>query len=241
MIKEAEFAFKQAFAFCPYSPEALFRYVNILIQLNRIDDALLMAQTSLLLDPNNGQIDNLINELKRLKSSQPGFRPPPLQGNQTSEIPRLEQAVRSNPDDLQSAYQLAALYLQGGQREKATALADQILKSPKADPNVITMAANLFLQLNNVPKVEESLRRLVQVSPDSAEAWIDLAAIQAVINKSADSVKSLDTALQLSDQRRARDTNANDLRTVAQSDPRFNSLRATPDFQKVLDRHKTAP
>jgi tetratricopeptide (TPR) repeat protein len=241
MIKEAEFSFKQAFAFCPYSPEALFRYVQILIQLNRIDDALLMAQTSLLLDPNNGQIDNLISELKRLKTSQPAFRPPPLQGSQTSEIPRLEQAMRTNPEDLQSAYQLASLYLQGGQRDKAAGMADQILKSPKADPTSITMAANLFLQLNNVPKVEESLRRLVQVSPESAEAWFDLAAIQAVINKTADSFKSLDTALQLSGQRRARDTNANDLRTVALSDPRFNSLRATPEFQKVLDQHKPVP
>ena len=29
MIKEADFAFRQAFAFCPYSPEAVFRYVNL--------------------------------------------------------------------------------------------------------------------------------------------------------------------------------------------------------------------
>src|SRR5438270_2018234 len=31
-LKEAEFAFKQAYAFCPYSPEAVFRYINLLIR-----------------------------------------------------------------------------------------------------------------------------------------------------------------------------------------------------------------
>jgi len=37
MIKEAEFAFKQAFAFCPYSPEAVFRYVNLLLGMHRFE------------------------------------------------------------------------------------------------------------------------------------------------------------------------------------------------------------
>ena len=117
-------------------------------------------------------------------------------------------------------------------------MADQVLKNPKSDANYVTMAANLFLQLNNVPKVEESLRRLVQLSPESAEAWFDLAAIQAVINKIPDSLKSLDTALKLSGQRRVSDTNAPDLHGVAQTDPRFNVLRGNPDFQKVIDQNK---
>ena len=43
MSKEAEFAYKQAFAFCPYSPEAVFRFVNLLIGHQQIDDALLVA------------------------------------------------------------------------------------------------------------------------------------------------------------------------------------------------------
>ena len=33
MIKEADFALRQAFAYCPYSPEAVFRYVNLLATL----------------------------------------------------------------------------------------------------------------------------------------------------------------------------------------------------------------
>src|SRR5213075_1766535 len=45
MIKEADFAFRQAFAFCPYSPEAVFRYVQLLATLGRMDDAIIVAET----------------------------------------------------------------------------------------------------------------------------------------------------------------------------------------------------
>ena len=38
-LKEAEFALKQAFAFCPYSPEAVFKYVSFLVSLGRAPEA----------------------------------------------------------------------------------------------------------------------------------------------------------------------------------------------------------
>jgi predicted nucleotidyltransferase len=40
MLKEAEFAFKQSFAFCPYSPEAVYRFVQLLTQQGRMDEAI---------------------------------------------------------------------------------------------------------------------------------------------------------------------------------------------------------
>src|SRR6185436_473150 len=39
MMKEAEFAFKQSFAFCPYSPEAVIKYITLLINTGRASDA----------------------------------------------------------------------------------------------------------------------------------------------------------------------------------------------------------
>ena len=48
--------FRQAFAFCPYSPEAVFRYVNLLASTRRFDDALAVAETCRKLDPYNGQV-----------------------------------------------------------------------------------------------------------------------------------------------------------------------------------------
>ncbi|HWH71269.1 MAG TPA: tetratricopeptide repeat protein, partial [Candidatus Sulfotelmatobacter sp.] len=68
MGQEADFAFRQAYALCPTSPEALFRYVNLLISANRVDDAITLAQTSLKLDPKNQQVESLIEQLKKFKA-----------------------------------------------------------------------------------------------------------------------------------------------------------------------------
>ena len=65
-FSEADFAFRQAWALCPYSPEALFRYVNLLVQQGRTGDALLIAQTSARIDPSNDQLKYLVESLKKL-------------------------------------------------------------------------------------------------------------------------------------------------------------------------------
>jgi hypothetical protein len=63
MTKEAEFAFQQAFALCPYSPEAVFRYSNLLVEQGRRKDALLLAETAEQIDPRNKSLGKLVGEL----------------------------------------------------------------------------------------------------------------------------------------------------------------------------------
>jgi tetratricopeptide (TPR) repeat protein len=67
LLQEADLAFRQAFALCPDSPEVVFRYTQFLSHLKRLDDALLVPQTSLKLDPDNGQIKDLVNTLEGFK------------------------------------------------------------------------------------------------------------------------------------------------------------------------------
>jgi len=64
MARQAAFAFKQAWALCPDSPEAVFRYINFLVNANRKADAVLVAQTAADLDSARGGI----------KGVQPQFR-----------------------------------------------------------------------------------------------------------------------------------------------------------------------
>ena len=72
---QAEIAFKQAWALYPKSPEALFRYVNLLLYTNRIEEALLLVTTSQKLDPDNPSLRDLTGELgKMLRDKQ--RRPP---------------------------------------------------------------------------------------------------------------------------------------------------------------------
>ncbi|NOS69279.1 MAG: hypothetical protein HOP33_05040 [Verrucomicrobia bacterium] len=64
MRAATDLAFRQAFALCPTSPEAVFRYVNFLTQTKRMDDAVLIAQASLRLDSENQQLRDLVRQLR---------------------------------------------------------------------------------------------------------------------------------------------------------------------------------
>ena len=70
MTGAADFAFRQALALCPYSPEAIFRYVDLLVSEHRLEDARQVAETGLKFDRGNNQIASLIENLKTLKPKQ---------------------------------------------------------------------------------------------------------------------------------------------------------------------------
>ena len=72
LVREADFAFKQAFAFCPYSPEAVFRYINFLLQYGRFEDAIIVCETCQKLDPYNDMVAHTIDQLKGFRDQNAG-------------------------------------------------------------------------------------------------------------------------------------------------------------------------
>jgi len=75
MNQAADFAFRQAWALCPYSPEAVYRYVNLLLSRNRVSDALAVAETSAKMPAMQGatgtQVRALVNHLKQFQKQRP--------------------------------------------------------------------------------------------------------------------------------------------------------------------------
>jgi hypothetical protein len=69
MSAAADLAFRQAFALCPYSPEAVFRYVNLLTQADRLDDAMAIARTAWEIDHTNSQVKDLVDKLLDMKEA----------------------------------------------------------------------------------------------------------------------------------------------------------------------------
>ncbi|HXS69122.1 MAG TPA: M56 family metallopeptidase [Candidatus Polarisedimenticolia bacterium] len=65
MTSEADFAFKQAVALCPTSPEAVYRYVNFLLVNHRKEDALLIAQAAAQIEPENANFKYLVRDLSK--------------------------------------------------------------------------------------------------------------------------------------------------------------------------------
>ena len=235
MFREAEFAFKQAYAFCPYSPEALYRYVQLLAGARRFDDAILLANTSRKLDANNTGLDRLVEELARMKT-QAG----PTAANSTpdtSGLAKLEAAYRAQPGNFSNAVQLAQQYASLGRTAEVLRLADDVVANPRADATMISFSAQVYQQLANYPKLELALKRWTEITPTS-DAWLDYAASQAVQSKKAEALVSLQKALAL---------NAAQLKTNAKTaalvqslaaDQRFATIKDSPEFQQLLATNK---
>lgn len=269
MIKECDFAFRQSFAFCPFSPEAVFRYSNLLMSLGRFDDALMVARTFLKLDPNNLSARDLVKTLTDIRQQQGA------NVQMQNQFAQIEAAYRANPANVQAGLQLMAGYAQMRQTNQAIAvldqlsqtasndaatlvpvvqaysqlgqpakgqltltrllpLCDQILANPQSDTVRLQAALQAYQLASNVAKMEESLQRLVKVNPTSPELWYDLGALLAFQAKTNAAIAAVSNAVQHSTTRLKQLPTAQDLRTMAATDGRFNAIRAHPDFQKAL-------
>jgi tetratricopeptide (TPR) repeat protein len=296
VLKEADFAFRQAFALCPYSPDALFRYVSLLVspEVHRFDDALVLAKTSQKLDPFNTSILDLVNHLQEWKAQRTALNPAKMEqelardpGNyqaalnlageyfqlgQTnaalqaldrilnnsnapaavlrsllpvyttlSNAPKLQQTVdrlasqfRNNPGDFQAGVALAEGYRDLHQQQLALQTLDTIRNSAQPDPNTILQVAQQFAALGDYPRLEATLQKLVELVPQSAESWYDLAALKSILGKSAESLQALRQALTLGAERRLHDPQARDLLAEVQQDPRFVAIRSLPEFKALV-------
>ncbi len=72
MNAEADFAFRQAWALCPSSPEVVFQYVQLLTDENRTSDALVVAATAAKLQSETQEttLDDLVKQLKQRLETQ---------------------------------------------------------------------------------------------------------------------------------------------------------------------------
>jgi hypothetical protein len=76
MNDAADFAFRQAWVLCPYSPVVVIQYANLLISENRFSDALLVAETAVKLPEmqgRDGQLRPFIQELERYQKGDPSI------------------------------------------------------------------------------------------------------------------------------------------------------------------------
>jgi tetratricopeptide (TPR) repeat protein len=234
MYKEADFAFKQAFAFCPYSPEVVLRYVQLLANFQRVDDAILLAETCHKLDPNNASVDQLLNQLKGLKSQHQGLRSTAGMPGVPATLDKLEVEASTKPDDFQASLNLASAYVQLQQRDKAVQVLDKILVSPKINPQAVIAVVQAYVDLKEWPRLEGALVKLTQLAADSPEAWYDLAALEANVGKTNDALTSLRRSSQNNARRLAQNPTASNLMLTAQKDGRFDSMRQLPEVRELL-------
>jgi tetratricopeptide (TPR) repeat protein len=236
LSRECDFAFKQSFAFCPYSPEAVVRYANFLFQFQRFDDALIVAKTCQKLDPYNGQITGLIDQIEQIKKQIAQQSANNAQA--TAQLQQMETEAREHPTNVENLLMLGSAYYQMQRTNDAIALADQALTNSTISYKEVATIAQLYSKLGGgyLNKLGDALQKLVTVAPEPArpDVYYDLAALKAVLGKTGDSLDDLRIALDLSAKRLQRDPNASDLAAAIRSDARFDSLRSLPEFQKIV-------
>jgi tetratricopeptide (TPR) repeat protein len=228
ILKEAEFAFRQAFAFCPYSPEAVFRYVNLLIQFNRFEEALVIARTCAKLDPFNGQVRSLATTLETLRNQQGAA------GKGQLSLQQMEAAFWKQPTNLQIGFDLASVYVQMQMTDKVEQVFDALLSDSNVQPMAVLSVARAYSQIRNWKKMEGALEKLVKIAPDNAENWYDLAAFKSSVGKVPEALAALERALDLSAKRLRSNPKASDLLPQARADARFKNLHESPEYKKLV-------
>jgi len=211
-LKEAEFALKQAFAYCPYSPEAVFHLLNLFLAAGRMDDALMILETCHGLDPYNDQINEWITRIKESKAGG---------GNVSSA-------------QLRQAFAQAEHALDAKETNIALKILDQLLHFPAVDPGTMIDVANVYLRLGDLGKSEEAIKRLVEAVPNSSEPWYNLAVVQAHRGETADAIASLKKVVALNPGEIKQNPQMINLREHMYEDPNFMILRQTPEFKAAF-------
>jgi tetratricopeptide (TPR) repeat protein len=211
VAKEADFALKQAFAYCPYSPEAVFHYaIDLLVVQSsppRVEDAILVLKTCHKLDPYNTQITDSINQLEKSKST-------PALGDQIKQYFSRVQATIAN-----------------GHTNEASQMLAQILGFAGSDPNTVMNAAECYARMGDLPNSEKMVGRLTELMPGKCEPWYNLATIQSFRGEYAKALDSLKQCLQINDAERQKNPQAFNMRKHMYEDPALTSLRQTREFQ----------
>lgn len=230
MIKECDFALKQSFAFCPYSPEAVYKYVTLLANIGRVGDADLVVNTCLKFDPENPAIQALAGNIRDMEKGQStGINP-------ETQLAMMEQSYKANPTNLTAAFQLASFYFQSQRSNQGIQILDGLLENTNADVQTILSVANAFSQIGYGPGLEHALQRLTQTMPDNPEGWYDLSRAQVGLNKVPQALSSLQRAVELSEARLKTTPTAKDLAADALTNATFAGLRTRPDFLRIVAR-----
>src|SRR5207247_1120162 len=123
------------------------------------------------LDPYNGQAIGLVQSLQGFKKGQAANPAQPT-------LQQLEKAVQANPNDFQTAFNLAATYMQMQQTGRALQVLDRMLNSPKADASAFRALIAAYASMNNSERVQAVVAKFeaqLRANPENLSAALGAA------------------------------------------------------------------
>jgi tetratricopeptide (TPR) repeat protein len=219
MFAEAEYAYLQAVALCPAHAETTFRLVELYVELDRFDDAMRALVELARHDPYNQKLRDALGQVAVFRQLH-------------AEQRQLEQQRRERPTDFDVAFKLAAVY---GKRQKFQQM-DEILSWLLEQPSLPTAEfmhiCQLYIQLNQLDRVAQLLKKFTESHPDEAIGWYNFALVQTARGRLDEAMTALERAYAL---------DPKSVGAVVLQDPRLAALRATARFQQLFSGQAVAP
>jgi tetratricopeptide (TPR) repeat protein len=220
MIKEAEYAYRQAIELCPESPEANFRLAQLFVELGRFDDGVDILEGYQKLDAYNVKIREAIKQIKGMKG-------------QVEETRQIEQQLDAQPNNLPLALQLAKAYAARQRVDALDGLVNQLVNHPELPETDFLQLINLYAPINRVDRVLSLLGLFVQRYPQNPVGWYNLACVQSLRNNCAEAIPALEHALAL-------DNAQGQIHELARQDSKLNNCRRDPRFQRAVEQPDAA-
>ena len=212
MHDEAEFAFKQAIQLYPLSPEANFRLADLFRQQRKFAQAQEIMDAYLLADPENDKVKGYNEQVSK-----------------TADIDKrrveIENRFKAGAVDIKQAFELVDIYKVLGMMAQFDKLAFDMVDNPNLPPDSILQVAQRFADLGHFRKLERALKKYLERQPNNARIWVDLAAVQIALGETEEYLTTLGKGIELGGEA---------VRDVARKDKRFDSVRKTVQFRKLV-------
>jgi tetratricopeptide (TPR) repeat protein len=257
--READFAFRQAFAFGPINPEVSFKYVNFLSARGRFEDAKLIAQTLNDTDPNSDAArvllpQILLNQERQLvakrefaKAAEVAFEMAQLDDNNPDHLVRHQYYLRimqqnrsfisafnNSPNNVTNFIRAIQLYRGMHKTNEITRAIE--LFSKKSDVNSMSLTAikNAYGLIGDWEGKLKADLQLTEHEPDSYAAWFDLSETHIRMKQTNESTQAMLKALNLFEDSEIR---APDIIPILRTNTLLKPLRDQPEIKKILQNN----
>lgn len=176
MFKEAEAVYLQALKISPGNPGATFALSNIYISQKRIDEAYQVAETAFELDPYDGGCRDLFDHMTGMLKSR-------------ENINRLEEQLKTHPDDLNTIVPLFQEYCNWSEVEKSRALADQIFAIRPIDFNLAQQTLQTLISQGRAEDAATYALKWRATDPEDPNSLLSIASVLSIAHKKDEFLK----------------------------------------------------
>jgi len=212
MWGDAEYAYRQALSLAPQNSEVVFRLSEVMVRLERFDEALDLVRKFQATDPYNIQVPGLLKSIEDRRATLGAKR-------------QIEAKVAAGTATPQERFQLMLACAQMGAWPEFERAVDALISLPGLGAGDLKQVASLCAQHKRTDAVYRVMRVWSRIDQGNAPLFYDIAALAAMRGATNDSREALAHAIKIGGE---------PLRNNAARDPRFAPYKGTPGFAELL-------